>query len=106
MNVYVKMAFSENIARKVCTLFLIDIDNVFFFFLFFNCAIPFYIFTQNKSTPPKFRSIAQGRGPRVHMTTPQTQNVIYKLLKPSSLQIPIRCSCINSKKKAELSLWS
>ena len=74
MNVYVKMAFSENIARKVCTLFLIDIDNVFFFFLFFNCAIPFYIFTQNKSTPPKFRSIAQGRGPRMHMTTPQTQN--------------------------------
>ena len=46
----------------------IDIDNVFLFFLFLNFATPFHILF--RISPPKYRGIAQGRGPRVHMTIP------------------------------------
>ena len=66
--------FGEYCEKGLCSFLIccdsIDIDNVYFFFLFFNCAIPFYILTQNKPTPSKFRGIVQGRGPRMHVTTP------------------------------------
>ena len=92
LNVYVKMALLENIARKVCTLslfvvILLILTTFWFFFLFFNSAILFYVFT--KSTPPKYRGGVHG---------PACDSPFSKSMQPNSLQIPIRFSCINSKK--------